>query len=314
MDPYFRNVRELKRKLNSITGLNLETTSFRKISHIINKELFVPVTIAKIHAGQYVERVRINSNGEIFKHKQELSYILDSKNIKNYGRANSPGNSIFYGSVKSSLVSSPRIVALAETEEALQGEFKGNSDKKLIMTVGKWMVKKDILVSEMVFKRTAINAIPEVKTAFDFHSNLIRQSQPSVFASQSILLLEYFSEIMSKRIEKNSDYKISAAFSESILKSPDLGGMLFQSVQTDFEGTNIALKPAVVDEHLSLEEALIIFVEIRGKKVFLDNIGTTGTLKSDQTAFDWKLLQRTPQEVIDNYFLTGKLPINPEIK
>ncbi|TKC04358.1 hypothetical protein [Pedobacter frigoris] len=308
MDVYFRNVRELKRKLKSIEELNLENTPLSKISNIINKELFVPVTVAKIHAGQYVERVRINAVGEIFKHKQELSYRSDPENIKNYGRANSPGNSIFYGSVKSSLVSSPRIVALAETEEALQGELKGNRDKKLIMTVGKWIVKKDILVSEMVFKRDAINAISEVKMAFDFHSNLIKQNQPSDIAKQSILLLEYFSEVMSKRTTKNSDYKISAAFSESILRSPNIGGILFQSVQANFEGTNVALKPEIVEDCLFLEEALMVLVEIRGKRVFLDNIATTGTLKPNQTIFEWKLLKRTPNKIIEDYFLSGTLP------
>jgi len=309
MDIFCRTPRELKRKLKAFQQLDPVSTPYRKILEIINKELFVPVTVAKIHAGQYVERVRIMNNpDDIFTKKADLSYITDTSKITTFGRANPPGKAMFYGAVKSTMVSSPRIVALAETEEALQGVNKGITDKKLIMTVGKWVVKKDLIVSEMVFKKDAIDNIPEVKRAFDQHSREIMARHPLPEAKQSLALLEFFSEAMAKRTLTNADYKISAAFTESILKTGQFDGIMFQSVQTDFEGTNVALTPKAVDESLYLEEALVVAAEIRGKRVFLDNLARTGIFQPDQQEFGWALMEATPEEEIEHFFATGELP------
>jgi len=299
----------MKRRLKAFQELDPVSTPYKRILEIINKELFVPVTVAKIHAGHYVERVRImDGTDDIFTRKSELSYIQDVTKITSFGRANSPGKAMFYGAVASSSIWSPRIVALAETEAALQGENKGATDKQLLITVGKWLVKKDLIVSEMVFKKDAIQKTPEVKKAFEQHSAAIIAQHPLPEAKQSIALLEFFSEAMAKRARTNSDYKISAAFTESILKMGEFDGIMFQSVQTEFEGTNVALTPKAVEESLYLEEALIISVDIRGKRVFLNNLARTGLLKLDQEEFSWAIMDPASREEIEHFFETGELP------
>lgn len=308
MDIFKRTARELLRELKTIQKLDLVSTPYQKILQIINHKLFVPITIAKIHAGQYVERVRIHPADEVFTKKSDLSYILDPKVIKGFGRANPPGKAMFYGAIKSSSVASPRIVAVAETESALQGISKGVTNKKFVMTVGKWLVRQDLIVSEMVFKKEAIEKMPEVKRAFELQSQLIMEKQSFPEAKQIIILLEFFSEIMAKRSITNSDYKLGAAFTESVLKRGNLDGIMFQSVQTDFEGTNVALTPRAVDNYLALEEALIIEVEIRGRRVFLNKMATTGMLQPDQLEFSWVSLKKTPPEAIERFFETGELP------
>ncbi len=134
------------------------------------------------------------------------------------------------------------------------------------------------------------------------------REQPLPAAKQIMQLLEFFSEAMAKKATNNSDYKISAGFAESILKNRNLDGIMFQSVQTEFEGTNLALTPEAVDRCLYLEEALIVAVEIRNKRVFLNNLARTGILKPDQLEFGWALMEKTPKELIERFFETGELP------
>jgi len=311
MDGFKRTPREMLRRLKEIKALDPASTPYRKILTIINKELILPITVAKVHAGQYVERVRpMYSGTDIWRQKKDLSYRNDIENIIDFGRANSPGKSMFYGAIASSVVSSPRITAIAETATALQGKNKGLMDDKLLFTVGKWLVKKDLIVSEMVFKKDAIEKMPEVRKAFEVQSERIMASHSLPEAKQCIAMLEFISEAMAKRAVTNADYKLSAGFAESIIKSGRFDGIMFQSVQTEYEGTNLALTTKAVDECLVLEEALIVSVEIRNKRVFINNIARTGILQPDQSEFEWTLMDVTTQEQIEHFFTTGELPPN----
>ncbi|MEJ7736367.1 MAG: RES domain-containing protein [Chitinophagaceae bacterium] len=294
---------DLQLRLQKLKDLDLSTVPYNEILNTINSEMVLPIVITEISAGNYIERIRINKDGEIFTSECELSYVADPKKITTFGRANSPASSMFYGSVISTPINFPRIVALAETEELLRSNNKGKTDKDLIITLGKWQIAENMLLAEMVFKKEVIKKTPEVKKAFDFHINSFREDMPETEVQKMILLLEFYSEEFAKaEIRSDTDYKLSAAYAESAFKRNIVQGIIYPSVRTEYEGSNVALLPNTVDNHLHLEEAIMIHVQIKGTKVFLDNIYRTGELTRKKEKFDWYEMNPASKEFKDTFF------------
>lgn len=292
---------ELQTRLQSLKDLDLSITPFSEILDIINSDILLPILISKIHAGHYIERIRINKAGEIFTKKTELSYRTDFNNISTFGRANSPGFSMFYGAVISSPINLPRIVALAETDESLRN--KGKVDKNFIITVSKWKILQDIHLAEMVFMKNRIATTPEIGHAYNFHLKNFRENMPEEEVQKLVAIIEFFSEEFAKSdIASDTDYKLSAAYSEIALKSGIVKGVIYPSVRTDYEGSNVALLPEVVDNNLHLEEALIVHVQIKEGKVFLDNLARTGHLAIDAADLNWYKMESSSQEIKEKFF------------
>jgi RES domain len=292
-------------RLQKLGALDLSTVPYADIKDLINTDIILPILVTEVRAGNHIERIRINKQDEIFTKKKELFYRTDLGNIKTFGRANSPGSSIFYGSVISSAIQLPRIVALAETDELLRSKDKGKIDQDLIMTVSKWEVKKNMRLAEMVFKKDRIASTPEIEKAYNFHLNAFRKNMPEEDVQMLISILEFYSEEFAKsEIISDTDYKISAAYAESAFEIGNVQGIIYPSVRTDYEGSNVALLPKTVDEHLQFEEALIIHVRIRGKKVFLDTLYRTGTVDAKAVNFGWHEVESAPQEIKDMFFST----------
>lgn len=299
------NLNNLKKRLDQLRKLGLSIISYPEIIDIINKEIGLPILVTEVRAGNYIERIRINKGDEIFTTKQELSYRTDLENIKSFGRANLPGSSIFYGAVISSPIQLPRIVALAETDELLRSQEKGKVDKDIFMTVGKWKITKNMRLAEVVFKKDRIATTPEIEKAYQFHLKAFRENMPEEEVQKLISILEFYSEEFAKaEIITDADYKISAAYAESAFKTGGVQGIIYPSVRTDYEGSNVALLPKTVDDHLQFEEALIIHVQIRGKKVFLDNLYRTGIVSADINDFGWYKMEPASEEVKNKFFGT----------
>ncbi|WP_134091278.1 RES domain-containing protein [Olivibacter sp. XZL3] len=299
------NLNDLKKRLDQLRKLDLSIISYPEIIDIINKEIVLPILVTEVRAGNYIERIRINKGNEIFTTKQELSYRTDLENIKSFGRSNSPGSSIFYGAVISSPIQLPRIVALAETDELLRSQEKGKVDKDIFMTVSKWKITKNMRLAEMVFKKDRIASTPEIEKAYQFHLKAFRENMPEEEVQKLISILEFYSEEFAKaEIITDADYKISAAYAESVFKTGNVQGIIYPSVRTDYEGSNVALLPKTVDDHLQFEEALIIHVQIRGKKVFLDNLYRTGIVEADTNDLGWYKMESASEEVKNKFFGT----------
>ncbi|QJD97691.1 RES family NAD+ phosphorylase [Mucilaginibacter robiniae] len=296
---------DLKKRLDQLKKLNLSIISYPEIIDILNKEIILPILVTEVRAGNFIERIRINKGDEIFTTKQELSYRTDLENIKSFGRANSPGSSMFYGAVISSPIQLPRIVALAETDELLRSQEKGKVDKDILMTVSKWKITKNMRLAEIVFKKNRIATTPEIEKAYQFHLKAFRKNMPEEEVQKLISILEFYSEEFSKaEITTDADYKISAAYAESAFKTGNVQGIIYPSVRTDYEGSNVALLPKTVDEHLQFEEALIIHVQIRKKKVFLDNLYRTGIVATDTNILGWYKMESASEEVKNKFFGT----------
>lgn len=173
------------------------------------------------------------------------------------------------------------------------------------MTVSKWKITKNMRLAEMVFKKDRIASTPEIEKAYQFHLKAFRENMPEEEVQKLISILEFYSEEFAKaEIITDADYKISAAYAESVFKTGNVQGIIYPSVRTDYEGSNVALLPKTVDDHLQFEEALIIHVQIRGKKVFLDNLYRTGIVEADTNDLGWYKMESASEEVKNKFFGT----------
>lgn len=294
---------ELQTLLQKLKGMDLSKVPYNEIISIVNTAMVLPVLLTEIREGNYIERIRINKKDQIFTSKKELSYRTDPENINTFGRANSPGSAMFYGAVISSPIQLPRIVALAETEELLRSKDKGRVDKDIIMTVSRWQITKNMRLAEIVFKKDRIKSTPEIEKAYLFHLKAFREQMAEDEVQKLISILEFYSEEFAKSdIITDTDYKISAAYAESAFKNDMVQGIIYPSVRTEYEGSNVALLPATVDDHLQFEEAFIVHVQIRGKKVFLDNLYRTGIVETNTNDLAWREMESTPQEIKNRFF------------
>ena len=83
---------------------NLESVDYEMIYKSIAdlKDKAIPTAI--LRKGWYIDRVRINKPNEVFTNHMQVSYIHDKTIIDNYvdfGRANEPKQTVFYGAVES---------------------------------------------------------------------------------------------------------------------------------------------------------------------------------------------------------------------
>ncbi len=292
-----------KKHIESLASLDLKTMSYSEVYNYLQKKIeYVPYTIARIHAGHYIERARINNNNEIFNDESSISYIKDPSIIKQYGRANKPNQSMFYGSVCSDMVPLPRIVNCAEIQDVLRSKNKNDIETDFLITVGKWRVIEDFDVIEIVFLKSLIDSVPDIRRAYEQQLKYFLDSIPHAI-KQIEFLLTFFSEEFSKKdISSDKDYLISAAYTNMALKIDGINGVIYPSVRTDHLGSNIAITPETVDNYLRLEEVEMFRVYVKKQKVFIDPFREVIDLGYENSDFKWINKKGAPSKLIEEYF------------
>lgn len=301
----FPDNEKLENSIRNLKNVDLSKVSYQKIIYALIKDIIViPVSVAKIHEGYPIFRARINRNGEIFTSEKDISYRTDFERITEYGRANIPHQSMFYGAIESSEIEYPRIVNLFELSELFR--IPNDNDGEVIMTVGKWRIKKEFQVIEMVFNKENIENNIDIKKSFEYQRDLMLKDHPEQIM-QIENVLEFFSdEFAKKNIKGDFDYKISTAYMNLVLNQRnDLHGITYPSVRTDNKANNIALFPDSVENFLELEMAGMFKITKKGKHSFMDNLAIATDLGKYNSDFKWIDIQNTSEEEI-NKIIEGK--------
>ena len=79
------------------------------------------------------------------------------------------------------------------------------------------------------------------------------------------------SEFKKSKISSDSDYLISAIFSD-VMVSKGFDGILYPSVRTEGKGINVALTPSAVEKKMKLELAGICIIYKNKDIVVIDNL------------------------------------------
>lgn len=255
---------------------NLTSVSYDEIYDLLKNGIrFIPLPIAKLWKNAHIDRVRQNKGQTLFKHINELGYIKDKNVIDNFlnsfGRANNPHQVMFYGALKTTLIDKPRLTAIAETSHIFRIPGTDCEDGELY-TVSRWETQKEMLVVEVVFSEYALKNNPDIAKSYENQTKLLQEHN---LGTQEIAFhlefLKFISEEFSKKVINPEEYKISAAYTNLALTHPDVSGITYPSVQTDYFGVNIVLKPEIVDLYVTPEICSTQILYKKGEKSLIAN-------------------------------------------
>jgi hypothetical protein len=219
---------------------NLEDSKSYEQLHTIFSNMIIPFCTLTLKKGMYLYRARRNKENETFRAKDQISYIKDTSLITDFGRANEPGQSIFYGSHKSE-------TAIFEASSLFNRDKFNVGNERL--TLGKWYVKKNVELLGIISDEQAMKNDPCLMNLYSKYRN-----QP--FPKDMSKIIEYFSKEFSKNVnDEKYQYKISCAYFNYAIKRSDSGlqGVVYPTVEYEFKDLNVALLPKAVDDCLILE-------------------------------------------------------------
>lgn len=268
---------------------NLEYADFDLIKRSIAdlNDKFAP--IATIFKGEYIDRVRINKNGEIFNKIDQITYITDATTLDNcteFGRANFPKQSVFYGAIPSPQAKYPRATAYIETTKVFEDHPLPDCINE-IFTLGRWKVLEDIHILEMIFSDEALKISEYARTAFNIKiSEIQNHHNKQHFIDQGKLFSEEFARSDCRNADYN--YKISSAYSNYVWNATPLKGITYPSVKTEYQGQNVALLPELVDKKLELEIVVMFkFERENGINKPIDSFRMAKDLGANKSDFQW---------------------------
>lgn len=270
----------------NIKSADLSKISYNKILSLIRfNSLQLPYTTALVKKGAHIERGRINEDGKLFTSEFDISYRTDLGNIQEFGRANKPVQSRFYGSMPSKEIQWARATILAELIQSYK-KIPKSDWKELTFTVGRWHAKEQFEVADVCFSEKYFNN-HELKTRYEEWVSTMKGSQMSEKEYQDLLF--FFSDEFAKtEIKSHHDYKLSCAYADFAIYSNRLHGVSYPSVQMEYKANNIVLTQEAVEQFLELREvAMFRFVPNSGKPVVIPTHYTTN-LGAFNSNFEWK--------------------------
>ncbi|MBU3050596.1 RES domain-containing protein, partial [Chryseobacterium indologenes] len=204
-----------------------------------------------------------NKDNVPFDKASELSYIPDEllNIIKDFGRANKPGQSMFYGAFD---------YPVACTECIVNGKeiiAKGST----LFVVGMWKIQERLKLAQIPHSE---GIFTEFYDTVDFKSETIQLQdiqklnatiKNQINSDYDYKNLMFFADQFARFDEKNS-YKLSNYYCDRIfnnvvnLKTPQyIEGIIYPSIVNSFQKENIVLRPSVVDKKLKFIGAMLVY-------------------------------------------------------
>lgn len=252
--------------------------SYIYIKNVLNSiEFIVPTTTYS--KGTILIRSRTHDqNDNFFETVDQISYRQDIQNIKNFGRANEPGQSVFY-------CSNNQQVSFAETCSIVRQSEEKDFE---YITTGLWITTEDITLANLLPNENTMGQHAEFDKSTKSFENLIdAQNDESAFVVRS--LLQFLSKEFSTSIKENSNhYKITSAFTNYVFSLDKADGILYPSTIYPKEGFNFALRPEVADEKMKFYAARRIKMERVGDKTYNEVEKIESEIsKSDDNIIKW---------------------------
>ncbi|AZA92378.1 Uncharacterised protein [Chryseobacterium nakagawai] len=282
-------IEEIRNIIEELKSYDLTKISDDELFNKLRALSFIPFPTAILKNNFYVDRLRINQENKLFYSIDDISYRKDTENIRSYGRANYPNQSMFYGAFESENIKLPRFVSLIETSEIFRDIEKNNDlDKKFFATLGRWKLKKETEVLEIIFSEDYLKS-GENKKAFNYHWSNLKNQLPD-YEERFKLILEFFtSEFAKKLINDHRFYKISSSyFNLSLSSSPNIGGVKYPSVKSDYMGYNLALLPEFLDENFELANVSLLEIDKRGKHTTVEIVNNVIDFGENFRNFTWE--------------------------
>lgn len=201
---------------------------------------------------------------------KDISYVPSDKlhTIKQYGRVNKPGESMFYSSTSLQ-------VACMETFSKGENFDLLKKGKSLKLVVGTWKIEKPMTLARMTCSESHFTSFWEEVKALNLkkvtietikaHNDHIRKI---INSEEDYQILSFLSDEFAKTntIDHN-EHKISNYYADRLFNrisqfhmQGDVHGIYYPSIPSSYQEMNLALPPAIVDEKLKFLWADIIWV------------------------------------------------------
>ncbi|MBS7232746.1 RES domain-containing protein [Flavobacterium psychroterrae] len=254
------NKKELDSLLESLSKAKDEKSieSYIYIKNILDSiEFPLPITIY-LKGTKFVRSRAHKEDEDFFETVDQLSYRKDIRNIKKFGRANEPGQSIFY-------CANNAIVSFAETNSVVREDEKKDFE---YITSGVWISTEDIIVVNLLTNENTKGQHVDFDQSIESFEDLIdSQNDENGFAVRD--LLQFLSKEFSTSFRNNSNhYKITSAFTNYVLLIDKVDGILYPSTIYPTEGFNFALRTDVVDKKMKFYAAQRIKMQKIGDKEY----------------------------------------------
>jgi hypothetical protein len=250
------NVKEFERRFPSkdvildfigkLRGLTLKDISLKELDELINNVIpLIPFSLGVIPKDTFLYRARVNEKGKKFLHLDQLT-LRKHKDVKSFGRANQPGESIFYCSTNMNL-------ACGEVLQDLRYSFQPKYEVGFA-TVSVWKILKDIRVAPIYYSENVTKVRKDIAAYKEGNKKQVREWNNVSHATLDVsdLIMEFFCDEFSKSdIITEHDYKFSVSYTRRLqhantLIAPEhkkeaFDGIVYPSVALKFAGDNVAL-------------------------------------------------------------------------
>jgi RES domain len=220
--------------------------SYVYIKNILDN-ILIPLPVRQIPKGTRLARSRGHLNGErLFEKVSDLSYRTDIQNIKTFGRANEPGQSMFY-------CSDNHKIAFIETSQITRENIAKDFE---LMTTSVWVADKDLLAVNII-SNDEIRGQNQHLDLMSKDFEQIIEKEGTEKAKVVHKVLHFLSKEFTRKANGDPNaYKISCAFTNYVFNNlPLIDGILFPSTLYTTEGINFVFKPNSVDDKLKFYAA-----------------------------------------------------------
>jgi len=276
--------------LAALDSLNLKDYPIDEIGRLMTELGTFGSIIVSYHPGKVIMRARPISETEPINRISDLSYKPQELN-KTYQRASTPENTMFYGCTisdkpKDNDVMNNRVIGAFEAVPWLRDKTASGVQR---IGYGKWIVHETLNLVAIVFNDDFYKANSYTKELVDGFNDFIDE-HPDM-KENTIKVTNFLAqEFGKKEINDQSDYLISALFSE-IVVNKGFDGILFPSVRLEGRGYNVAITPEAVDAKLQLEVAGECIIYKNKDKIVIDNLTNA---KIDNGTEELKLIDVDP--------------------
>lgn len=229
-------LRHIRREIRYLTGLNLKKTKLRHLETRLR--VFLGNYLARYEQinAPFVYRVRPNEQVDHYDNVCDLWYPKPEQ-VKKFGRANYEGKPVFYCSDScQTAIIEQKINIPGESYSVLKCERINMKEFPIVLEIGVNDITGRLnprLGGDRPDPRAAVEAF--LNTDYE-----VRRYD----LYQQFLINEF-----TRRINQGDEhlYKVSAVFAEQVLDKDGVDGICFPSVQSRFNGVNVAFTTEAID-------------------------------------------------------------------
>lgn len=229
--------------ISEFKALKLETKPTHKVKELLRQVGNIGYMSVTLHKGKSIMRARPNKGDEKFTCKADYSFKPQKYN-KNFQRASTPNQTMFYGSflpdnIESGELDNARLIGVLETMPWLRDELTSGYQK---ISFGRWYVEEDINLIAIIHNDDFYAESNYTRELINDYNYFINQTNSKTLEN-SLKFQKFMAYEFSKEISNHTDYLISAIFTEILTKHLNIDGVIYPSVRTFGQGFNVAIKP-----------------------------------------------------------------------